>query len=134
MTSLAQAWSNVVTAEDAAIYAYGVAGARLKEPSRSRAHRILDEHRTARTAAAGMVTAAGGEVPPPAAVYSLPGQVNAPSDAQALLAHVENALVPYYAAAAGASPGGERRPAARRAAECAVRAIAWGADPQAFPS
>ena len=50
------------------------------------------------------------------------------------MAAVDTALVATYADAAAASAGDDRRWAARTAADCAVRAVAWGSEPQAFPS
>jgi hypothetical protein len=50
------------------------------------------------------------------------------------MALVDNRLVGVYADAAEAADGATRRWAARMAAEAATRAVAWGADSQAFPT
>lgn len=128
-----EAWSAVVSGEDAAVYAYSVAGARLPSSARRRALAGLDAHRAARSRAAAIVTASGGTPPPAAAAYQLPDDVNSPAGARAVMADVDNALVATYADAAAATTGDDRRYAARTATECAVRAVAWGAAPQAFP-
>ena len=130
----AEAWSAVVRGEDAAIYAYSVAGARLPERREARVLAALDQHRGNRSRAAAIVSAAGGTPPEPAAAYDLPADVARPPVARATLAAVENALVAVYADAAAASAGDDRRQAARQGADCAVRAIGWGAEPQAFPT
>ena len=80
------------------------------------------------------MVAAGGTPPAAEAAYELPGDVSTRPGARAALASVDNALVAVYADAAAASSGDDRRWAARTAAECAVRAVAWGATPQAFPT
>lgn len=130
----AEAWGAVVAGEDAAIYAYSLAGARLPSSARRRALAGLDEHRTARSRAAGLVTAAGGVAPPAAASYDLPGPVTTPRQARDLMAQVDNALVGVYADAAAAAVGQERRWAARTAAANGARAVGWGAPSEAFPT
>ena len=127
----AAAWAAVVAGEDAAIYAYSVAGVRTGAPDRARA--ALADHRAHRDRAAALAQATGGARPTPAPAYAL-GPVSSEEDAQAVLAHVENALAPVYADAAAATAGEERRWAVRAGIACAVRAVRWGAAPQAFPS
>ena len=127
------AWEDVVKGEDAAIYAYGLAGARLTGTARERAMRARGDHEVSRAHAAQIVTASAGTVPEPAVAYD---SGDTPQDAQqsrALLARVELALVPIYAQAAGTSTGADRGYAARSAAACASRATTWGATPEAFP-
>ena len=128
------AWAAVVSGEDAAIYAYSVAGARVGDGARRRALAGLDAHRASRSRAAAAVVAAGGTAPVAAAAYELPDDVATPRGARAAMAAVDTALVATYADAAAAATGKDRRYAARTAADCAVRAVAWGAAPQAFPA
>ena len=80
------------------------------------------------------VVAAGGTAPAAAAAYELPDDVATARGARAAMASVDTALVATYADAAAAATGDDRRLAARTAADCAVRAVAWGAAPQAFPA
>lgn len=128
----AEAWSAVVTGEDAAVFAYSVAGARVGATDRARSG--LEAHRAHRSRAAALVLAAGGNPPVAAAAYELPADVGTSRGARAALAGVDNALVAVYADAAAAAEGPDRRWAARMAAECARRAVAWGAETQAFPT
>lgn len=128
----AEAWSAVVSGEDAAVFAYSVAGARVSAESRARAG--LDAHRANRSRAAALVIAAGGTPPVAAAAYELPADVESGRGARAALASVDNALVAVYADAAASAEGEDRRWAALTAAECARRAVAWGAPTQAFPT
>jgi hypothetical protein len=129
-----EAWSAVVAGEDAAVYAYSVAGGRVGSGARRRALAGLDSHRASRSRAASAVVAAGGTAPPAAAAFELPDDIATASGARAAMADVDTALVATYADAAAAATGDDRRWAARAAADCAVRAVAWGAPPQAFPA
>lgn len=129
-----EAWTAVVAGEDAAVYAYSVAGARVGDSARRRALAGLDAHRASRSRAAAAVVAAGGTAPSAAAAYELPDDVSTPRGARAAMASVDVALVATYADAAAATTSDDRRWAARTAADCAVRAVGWGAEPQAFPA
>ncbi len=133
MTEL-EAWTALVSAEDAAVFAYSVAGARVSGGGRRRALAGLEEHRANRAKAAALVVEAGGTPPPAAAAYTLDPDVSTPAGARRTMAAVDNALVAVYADAAGATAGADRRWAARTGADCAVRAVQWGAPPQAFPT
>ena len=132
--TVAQAWAAVAAAEAASVYAYGAAGAHLPAGSRARARAARDDHARAQDLATGLVLAAGGTVPEPAAAYDIGAAPTTPRAARELLARVEMALAAVYAQAAGATSGGQRRQAARAGATCAMRAVGWGAAPQAFPS
>lgn len=127
-------WQAVVAGEDAAIFAIGVAGARLGAGERQRARGQLTAHRDARDRAAALVRAFGGTPPPPEVAYALPFPVRTAAAARRLLALVDNRLVAVYADAAGQSSDDDRRYAARAAARCATRAVEWGAPSQAFPT
>ncbi len=129
-----EAWTAVVAGEDAAVYAYSVAGGRVRGSAQQRALAGLEVHRSNRSRAASLVTASGGTPPPAAPAYELPEEVGVPREAKALMAEVDNALVAVYADAAAASTGEDRRWAARVAADSAVRAVGWGAPTQAFPT
>ncbi len=124
-----EAWADVVRGEDAAIYAYSVAGAQVPKSARDRALRGREEHLRLRDVAASL-TGSADVVPAPA--YDLGSEGEGPAAAKAVLARVEQALVAVYAQAAGASTAVERRLAARAATECAMRAVTWGAEPEAF--
>ena len=130
----AEAWSAVVAGEDAAVYAYSIAGARVAGAARTRALAGLDAHRAHRDRATALLVRAGGTPAPAPAAYALPIDPSRPRDARRLMALVDNRLVGVYADAAEAADGATRRWAARMAAEAATRAVAWGAEPQAFPT
>jgi hypothetical protein len=127
-------WGAVAAGVAAAVFAVGVAGARLGGAERSRALAQLAGHREARDRAADLVVASGATPPAPDAAYALPFPVRSARAARRLLAHVDNGLVGLYADAAGASTEADRRYAARAAARAATRAVEWGAPAQAFPT
>jgi len=131
--SAADAMAALVSGEDAAIYAYSVAGARVAGAKRRRALTALDSHQSHRDRAASIIVAAGGTPPGSAVAYTLPAPVDSPSVAKSLMALVDNRLVGLYADAASGLEGAERRWAVRAAIECATRAVTWGTEPQAFP-
>ena len=76
----------LVAGEDAAIYAYSVAGARVLGAGRRRALVALDSHRANRDRAASLVVAAGATPPGAAVAYALPGPVDSPAAARSLMA------------------------------------------------
>lgn len=124
----------LVQGEDAAVYAYQVAGARVAGGGRRRALAGLDAHQANRDRAASLIVEAGGTPPGSAVAYRLPAPIDTPAAARSLMAQVDNSLVGLYADAAVGLSGKDRRWAARTASECAARAVAWGAAPQAFPT
>jgi len=124
------ALAGAIEGEEAAIYAYGLAGSRLAGADRDRAFGGLAAHRARLLQLRDLAGAA-----------SLPGapggyDVAPPSDeqqARSLLADVESRLAATYADLAAATSGDERVNAALAACECEVRAIGWGGPPEAFP-
>ena len=129
-----EAWAAVIAAEDAAIYAYSIAGARVASADRRRARAGLDAHRSRRARALVHLSALGGTPPGGAGAYTLPDNIRRPRIAAGLLADVDLGLVAVYADAAAATEGEDRRWAARAAADCAVSSVSWGAESQAFPT
>ena len=124
----------LIAGEDAAIYGYSVGGARVAGSARTRALAALADHRADRDRATSLLTASGSVPPGSAAAYQLPGPIDTPSAARSLMALVDNRLVGLYADAAATLQGEDRRWAVRAAADCAARAVRWGAASQAFPT
>ena len=118
----------LVQGEDAAIYAYSIAGARVKATGRARA--ALAEHRAARDAVAANLPSPIE----PSPAYSLAPDPQTPNQARTLLAQVESGLVPLYAALASAATGDERARAQAAGRACAARAAAWQASPPSAPA
>lgn len=75
----------LLAAEHAAVYAYGVLGARLDEATRTVALQAFDAHRTLRSALTVRLQALGAEPPSPLAAYD----VTVANRAQALRLAIE---------------------------------------------
>lgn len=125
--------TSALQAEYAACYAYGLIGSHVSGTARTRALRALDRHQQARDQLRTNLAALNADIPPPAPAYQPPSPVtNAPS-AVALAINVEQGLIRQWASVSAVSGGNSRGDAIQNAQECAVRAIAWGADSQSFP-
>lgn len=129
---LQTAYAEALSAEYAAVYAYGVVGAQVPPSERSAAESAIAAHRAARDNLRTAMAAAGLVAPAPAAAYQT-GEVDTPEAARALAVDVELALVPRYSALAGRLDGAKRGWCATQAQQCATRALTWGASSQAFP-
>jgi hypothetical protein len=122
-----------VAGEHAAVWASGRAAGELRERRRDAARRELDAHRRARDGLRRQVTALGAEPVEAAAAYVEPFPVVGVSGGRRLMAHVNTALAATYSDVAAASEPAGRRAAVASAGEAAVRAVGWGAEPEAFP-
>ncbi|KJS58870.1 ferritin-like domain-containing protein [Streptomyces rubellomurinus] len=121
-------------AEHAAVYGYGVVGARLPDDQqRADARTALAAHEARRDVWQRLVTGLGATPAPAAAGYQLPFPVTDPAAAGRLAAHLETRLTTVYADLVAALPAPHRPGAAAALHECAVRARRWGAPGQPFP-
>lgn len=118
-----------INGQDAAIYAYGVIGARSRGARAGLARRALAAHRGRRAALQSTVA----EPVSAASAYDLPFSVTDPASAARLAVLVENRMAALLADLAGATTDDRRSDAVTGAMECAARAVAWGGVPQAFP-
>lgn len=119
--------------EHAAVWACGRAAGELSGRARRSALAQLDEHRIARDELRRRIVTRGATPVEAAPAYREPAPVDGPGAARRLLAHVDTALAAVYADLAAALPRGARRDPAAAASRAAVRALEWGAEPQAFP-
>jgi hypothetical protein len=119
--------------EHAAVWAHGRAAGELSGRARTRALVGLDEHRRARDRLRSQLVTLGATPVEAAPAYVEPEPVEDAAGARGLLAHVEQSLVATYADLAAASPPAARQAAAQAAARAGVRALGWGATPEAFP-
>ncbi len=131
--SPAEAWAAVIAGEDAAVYAFGLIGARLRGADRTRARAALAEHRGLRDDARRTVQTLKADAPPAAAAYDPPFAVTDAAAAARLAALVEARLAATYASLAGALRDIARQQAAAQAVRRATAAVEWGAPAQAWP-
>jgi hypothetical protein len=136
-TSLEAALIAAVAAENAAVYGYGLAGARLATPhDKAAARAAYDVHRAQIAAVTDWLTSLGSTPAPAAPVYVLPSPVVDPLSARAALAAIEESTAATYAdvVATALPAGGElQRDAALWLQSAAVREAQWRTTPVAFP-
>lgn len=134
MTTLLAALQTVAAAENAAIYGYSVAGARLHDRTLKGAARAdYDVHRAQLQAVTGWLAdrAATPAAPPP--VYELPQPITDDASATALLTRLEEASAAAYADLVAVATGDLRRAAALALQSAAVRESSWRTKSVPFP-
>ncbi|MDP9183125.1 MAG: ferritin-like domain-containing protein [Actinomycetota bacterium] len=110
--------------EHAAVYAYGVLGARLSDADRRLARTAFDAHRAVRDSLRARVLAAGQDPPGPAAAYDV--TVAGPAAALALAVRVEEQLAVRWRDLVALSAAADvRQLAVRELQAAAVRAALW---------
>lgn len=123
----------VLGAQHAMVYGYGVAGARLHGAARRRAEQGWTAHRAGRDALAQQVSDLGADPVPPAAAYALPAPVRTADDASTLLTQLEERLAAVWADAVAGLRSDLRRQAANGLAAAAVAAARWRGGSVPFP-
>jgi Domain of unknown function (DUF4439) len=119
------ALAKALSAEHAAVYAYGVVGARTSGRSHDRAAAGFDAHRARRDQLRTLITQRGGTPSEPGPTYQLPFAVKTSADAVRLAVLVEERLTTAYLELAADPDPSVRRLAALAAQECAARAYGW---------
>ena len=114
-----------LTAENTAVYGYGVAGAHLTGARRAAAVRDWVAHENARDALTAMLTARGGQPVGAAAAYALPFSVHNAAAAASLAA--------VYLGLVALSEPSLRAFGAAGVRTAALRAAAWRGSTLAFP-
>jgi hypothetical protein len=114
----------LVEAEHAAVYAYGVLGARLDDTRRRAAQLAYDSHRARRDQVVAALQAAGGRPPAPLASYDV--TVATPAEALALAVRIEEGLALRWRDLVGETDDRALRSlAVAGLQESAVRATQW---------
>lgn len=122
-----------LAAEHAAIYGYGVAGARLTGAEQQRAQKAYDAHRARRDQVAALIQGRGEDPAAAAPAYELPFAVGGAAAARRLMVRVEEGVAAAYADLVRAGAGDMRELAARVLQEVAVRAGLWREGSVPFP-
>ncbi len=122
-----------LTAENTAVYGYGVAGAHLTGARRAAAVRDWVAHENARDTLTTMLTARGGQPVTAAAAYALPFPVRNAAAAVSLAALLEDRVAAVYLGLVGLSEPSLRAFGAARLRTAALRAAAWRGSTLAFP-
>ncbi|WP_405019395.1 ferritin-like domain-containing protein [Kitasatospora sp. NBC_00070] len=128
------ALQSALSAEHAAVYGYGVVGARQPAgPQRAEAQVCYLAHQARRDAWQRLLLGGGATPAAAAPGYQLPFPVTDPATAKQLAAHIEVQLTGVYAALVAAGSGELRQSAAAALRESALRARQWGAEQSALP-
>jgi hypothetical protein len=122
-----------LAAEYAAVYGYGVVGARVDASHAARARSGYAAHLAARDAMRRAVRALGVEPVAADAAYALPFPVTGSPTAVRLAAVLEDRVADAYADLVRAASGGLRADAAAALRAAAVRAVRWRGTGPAFP-
>ncbi|GAA4898406.1 ferritin-like domain-containing protein [Streptomyces coeruleoprunus] len=131
--SALEAVQAALAAEHAAVYGYGVVGARIGAVRRAEAVAADAGHRSRRDALARTVRDLGGTPAASAAAYALPFPVADEESAVRLAAELEDGVAAVYSDLVRAAGGALRREAAGALREAAVRAVRWRGSGVAFP-
>ena len=127
------ALQEVLAAEHAVVYGYGVAGARLVGAGRRRAQRAWDGHRARRDELSGLLAGLGASPAPAAATYTLPQPVESAADARSFATLLEERLAAVWADAVPRLAGDLRALAVNGLVDAAVSAARWRGSSVAFP-
>ncbi len=125
MSESAEALAAALTAEYAAIWAYGPSGSDSAGPERKAAAEAEAAHRARRDALVVQLSTGGGSVPPDRAGYALPFPVTDRASALRLAVQVEERTAAFWRAALPVSTGADRDRALAALVEYAVRATRW---------
>ncbi|GGO29985.1 ferritin-like domain-containing protein [Microbispora bryophytorum] len=127
------ALERALSAEHAAVYAYGVIGGKTSGALLKRATAGFDAHRAHRDQLRTLITRRGGTPAEPGPTYLLPFEVRGPADAVRLALLVEQRVTTAYLELAADRDPALRRIAALAAQECATRAYGWQPKLGPFP-
>jgi hypothetical protein len=122
-----------LSAENAAVYGYGVVGGRIDDDRQDQARSAYDGHRARRDHLRRVIRDLGGTPRPAAAAYSLPFPVPDGEAAVRLATELEQRVAGVYADLVRASEGTRRADAAAALREAALRAYGWRGHGVAFP-
>ncbi|MFB4316663.1 ferritin-like domain-containing protein [Actinomadura sp. 21ATH] len=121
------ALQRALRSEHAAVYGYGVVGARLRGALRQDARTAWNLHRARRDDLAARITAMGAKPDAAAPAYKLPRAVGSARSAAQVAAALEDDAVTAYAGLAGSGDAALRGFAARAMQEAMERAVRWRA-------
>ena len=125
MSAATDALAAALTAEHAAIFGYGVLGARLTGAALTQAQQAEAEHRARRDKLVVRLSKAGTTPPAAQPAYALPFPVVDLASAQKLAVQLEERTAAIWRTALGPTTGDERKLALDALTDCALRAARW---------
>jgi hypothetical protein len=127
------ALQSALSAENAAVYGYGLAGARLTDGQFTVAQEYWNGHRAARATLITMITGLGAAPAPAAAAYRPPFPVNSAGAAASLAAMLEDGVLAAYLGLVAVDDPSLRTFGAQRMQPAAIRAAYWRGSTVPFP-
>ncbi|MEU8248629.1 ferritin-like domain-containing protein [Nonomuraea sp. NPDC048916] len=122
-----------LSGEHAAVFAYGLIGARTSGALRAMATRAFDAHRARRDQLRTFITGRGGRPAEPEASYALPVVPTRAADAVRLAVHVEAGMTAAYLELAACDDAELRKYAALAMQESVTRSYSFQPTISAFP-
>lgn len=116
-----------LSAEYAAIFAYGPIGVRLATEAVREARAAEAAHRTRRDALVVLLTGENAQVPAAEPAYALPFPVRDAASAMRLAIEIETRTAAVWRAVLPVTEADQRRRAVEALTDCAVRATRWRA-------
>jgi hypothetical protein len=123
----------LLAAEHAVVYGYGVAGSKLRGAARDHADRSWTAHRARRDDLVARIAGLGDSPVPPEASYALPFRVRTAADARTLATLLEERLAATWADAVAALTSALRTYAVAGLTDAAVAAARWRGGSVPFP-
>ncbi len=122
-----------LSAEQAAIFGYGVLGAHLTGPAQQTATTYWLAHQVAADQLTALIRRAGAQPHPAAVGYRLPFGVQSAASARALAVYLEDKVTQAYMGLVALADDSLRELGARQVRAAALRAAAWRGTTVAFP-
>ncbi len=122
-----------LSAENAAVYGYGLVGARLSGGQLAVAQQDWNDHRAACANLTAMIAGMGAKAAPSAPAYRPPFPVNSARAAVSLAAMLEDGVVTAYLSLVAVDDPSMRAFGAQGMQTAAVRAAYWRGSTTAFP-
>ncbi|HLN79138.1 MAG TPA: ferritin-like domain-containing protein [Nocardioidaceae bacterium] len=136
MTPL-QALQHTLAGEHAAVYVYGVIGARVSVSQQpdlwQRVGEAYDLHRDRRDNLTAMVRAAGADPVAAEVSYELPNEARTPGQLQQAALETEQRCAAVYADMVGSTSGANRQWALDALEDASVRLLGFGGQAEPFP-
>jgi hypothetical protein len=128
-----EALQKALAGEHAAVYGYGLVGARLGGRDRAAARAAYDAHLARRDRLAAMISGQSATPEPALPAYEPPFPVTDAASAVALAVTLEDGLAATYADGVAQTAGATRELMVRALYEAAVRATRWRGTSTPFP-
>ena len=123
--------------EHAAVYVYGVLGARTSQSRSPQLYAAVREayqaHRVRRDGLIGEIAHLGATPTPPATAYEVPDGLDSVDGVNRAALELERACAATYSSLVAHTVGGRRARAAEALTNSAVRALAFRGTPEMFP-